>query len=57
MVAGTGRGLTLEGIKHMELGAFIDFCIEWNEMNDPEPEKKKETKRGAEQADWNALLG
>lgn len=40
----------------MELGMFIDFCIEWNEINAPE-EEKKENKRGANQADWNALLG
>ena len=40
----------------MELGAFIDFCIEWNEANEPE-KKKKEIKREARQLDWNALLG
>ena len=41
----------------MELGAFIDFCVEWNEANAPEPKKEKEIKREARQLDWNALLG
>lgn len=40
----------------MELGTFVDFCIEWNEMNDPNP-KPKEIKREAKQYDWNVLLG
>lgn len=48
--------MTLEGIKEMELGMFVDFCVEWNEANEPD-KKKKETKRNAKQYDWNVLLG
>lgn len=46
----------------MEIGAFVDYIIEWNEWNDPDEnkEKKKEqraTKRKATQADWDAFFG
>lgn len=42
----------------MELGMFVDFCVEWNEANDPEHEKKnKDIQRKATQYDWNILLG
>lgn len=51
----------------MELGAFVDYCIEWNEMNNPdddEPGSGKKTKkkttgtrRKATQADWDQLMG
>ena len=42
----------------MEMGAFVDFCIEWNEANDPDYEKKhKEVQREATQYDWNVLFG
>ena len=57
MVAGTGRGLDLAGIKEMELGAFVDFCITWNEANDPDRKPEKEVNRKATQFDWNVLLG
>lgn len=61
-MAGTGRGLSIEDIKSMEIGAFVDYIIEWNEWNDPDEkkEKKKEqraTKRKATQADWDAFFG
>lgn len=48
----------------MELGHIVDYCIEWNELNEPEDEKGKKNKnkasrnkRKATQADWDALLG
>ena len=57
-VAGTCRGLDLEGVKSMELGMFADFCVEWNKANGIDPEKKETVnKRNAKQEDWNALLG
>lgn len=61
-MAGTGRGLAVNDIKRMEIGEFVDFCIEWNEWNLPDDEgskdKKEEvTKRKATQADWNAFFG
>lgn len=63
IVAGTSRGLTVEDMRKMEIGEFVDFCIEWNEWNMPddkgEKNKKEETpvKRKATQADWDALFG
>ncbi len=47
--------MTLEGIKEMELGAFVDYCIDWNEAHDDK--KTKEVQRKATQYDWNVLLG
>lgn len=53
----------------MTTGRFVDYCIEWNEANEPPEEirkdgkkvkKKKETeskRRAANQSDWDALLG
>ena len=49
----------------MELGQLVDYCIEWNRVNEPEEDpsgKKKKTKtrkkkRKATQADWDAFLG
>lgn len=52
----------MEGVKNMELGQAVDFCIEWNKVHKDEIEDQngKETKHGtrkATQADWNAFLG
>lgn len=45
----------------MEIGAFVDYIIEWNEWNNPEDKDKKEkekvNKRRATQADWDAFFG
>lgn len=49
----------------MEIGEFVDFCIEWNEWNAPDDDKKgdkkkddeKVVKRKATQADWDAFFG
>ena len=55
------RGLDYSGIKQMELGHLVDFCIEWNKVNNPDENAKdtkpKKTKRKANQADWDAFLG
>ena len=50
------RKLGLEGLKEMELGTFVDFCIEWNKQNDPD-RKEKPTKRKATQSDIDAFWG
>lgn len=45
----------------MELGHVVDYCIEWNQLNEPEDpsdsKKKKTNKRKANQSDWDAFLG
>ena len=67
-VGGISRGLDLEGIKEMTIGQLVDFCIEWNEINNPTEEKdeaKGRTRkdkngkriRTATQADWDAFWG
>lgn len=38
----------------MELGSFVDFCIEWNKQNDPDY-KEPDTKRKATQNDIDAF--
>ena len=67
-IGATARGLSVEDIKDMELGQVVDYCIEWNKINevdeDPEASKKKQKThprkkkaRKARQADWDLLLG
>lgn len=53
------RGLSFEGIKEMTIGQIVDFCIEYNEINEPDDKKKKRRRnvRKATQADWDAFLG
>ena len=49
----------------MEIGQIVDYCIEWNRINEDDetdPKKKKKSKarkrvRKAKQADWDAFLG
>lgn len=50
----------------MTIGQLVDFCVEWNEINNPEQQKNSEkvTKkkdgsrvRTATQADWDAFWG
>lgn len=48
----------------MELGAIVDFCIEYNEMHkskdsgsENENNNAKPKVRKATQADWDALAG
>lgn len=51
----------MDALGHMELGQIVDYCIEYNEIHAPEKgegsKEKKETRRAATQADWDALLG
>lgn len=53
----------------MTTGRFVDYCIEWNEANEPPEDDRKDGKkvrknkdkevnrRAAGQSDWDALLG
>lgn len=57
-VAAIDRGLDFEGMKEMEIGQIVDYCIQWNEVHDQGDGKKKQTKkRKANQGDWDSLLG
>ena len=56
------RGLDFEGVKQMELGQIVDYCIEFNKANEKEYKdvKQQESKpkaRKATQADWDAFFG
>lgn len=59
MVAGTSRGLTLEGMQGMAIGQIIDYIITWNNMHNVEgkEETKKESVKKATQGDWDAFFG
>jgi len=51
----------------MTIGQLVDFCIEWNEINNPTEEKDEKGKarkdkngkrvRNATQTDWDAFWG
>lgn len=57
-IAAIDRGLDFEGMKEMEIGQIVDYCIQWNEIHDPDDTKKKrKNKRKANQADWDSFLG
>ena len=57
--------MTVDAIRHMELGQVVDYCVEWNNVHEEQEvdsstsNKKSEqgTKRKATQADWDALFG
>lgn len=64
MTAALDRGLDFAGVQQMELGAIVDFCIEYNEMHkskdsgsENENNNAKPKVRKATQADWDALAG
>lgn len=51
--------MTVSDIRRYELGRFVDYCIEYNEahgLTDDKPEKK-DKRRKATQADWDAFWG
>lgn len=65
-MAATSRGLTMTDIRRMTLGQVVDYCIEWQNLQEtPEAGKKqkqkqkqkKGRKRKATQADWDSFLG
>ena len=57
MVAALSRGMDLEGIRSLELGQLVDYCIEWNKAHGMDEKEDAPKKRKATQADWNSLLG
>ena len=62
LAAGISRGLRMQDTEYMTLGMWVDFIIEWNEMN-KEAEKmaidaktgKKVTNRKATQAEFDSF--
>ena len=56
MIAGSRRGLEWSAMQKMQLGAIVDYCIEYdnqqNRADNDEPAKRKAT-----QADINAFFG
>lgn len=62
LAAGISRGLRMQDTEYMTLGMWVDYIIEWNEMN-KEAEKmaidaktgKKITNRRAKQADFDSF--
>lgn len=60
MISAIDRGLAPSDVKLMDVGQILDYCILYNEMhglNGSDETEKKEKKRKATQADWDALLG
>lgn len=54
MIAGAlARGLTLNDLKELTLGQVVDFCITYNEMNEPKQEEESEKVRQATQSDFD----
>ena len=50
--------MDFESISKMELGQIVDYCIEWNKIQEStEEHKEKIRKRKATQADWDAFFG
>ena len=58
-IAAIDRGLTLEGVMKMDLGAILDYCKEWNEIHrgNDEEESGGVGIRDATQEDIDRFLG
>jgi len=41
----------------MEIGQIVDYCIEYNKVNEIGESKPKDTRRAATQADWDSFWG
>lgn len=54
LVGALDRGLSFSGVKEMDIGAIVDYCIEYNDMHDEK--KQKSRRRKATQADWDRLF-
>ena len=54
LVGARDRGLSLSGVKEIDIGAIVDYCIEYNDMQDEK--KQKSRRRKAAQADWDRLF-
>lgn len=58
MIAGSRRGLDWSAMQRMQLGAIVDYCVEYdNQQTKAEKEEKNPPKRKATQADINAFFG
>lgn len=51
ILAGLERGLDYAAIRNMQIGEIVDFCIEYNERQEPKPKTRK-----ASQADIDAFF-
>lgn len=49
----------MDDMRRMEIGQLVDYFKEWNAMHKigGEEKDKKQTRRKATQADWDAFLG
>lgn len=57
MIAGSRRGLEWSAMQKMQLGAIVDYCIEYdNQQRQADKEEKTPTKRKATQADIDAFF-
>lgn len=56
MIAGIERGLSYEAVQKMTIGQVVDFCIEYNNRNKPEEEKKSD-RRKATREDVRLFFG
>lgn len=54
LAAGIMRGLRMQDAEQMTLGMWVDYIIEWNNLNRPR-DKKDDVKRRARQADFDAF--
>ena len=54
LVAGLSRGLSMQDMEYMTLGAWIDYIIEWNNIH-RDPSNKEESDRMATQSDFDAF--
>lgn len=47
----------MSDMRRMDIGQIVDYCIEFNEAHETKDDKRKDTRRSATQADWNAFFG
>ena len=56
MVGATQRGLTISDLNKMEVGALVDYCIEYNEQFEQTKSDKPKVRK-AKQSDWDFFFG
>ena len=56
MIAGSRRGLEWSAMQKMQLGAIVDYCVEYDNQQAKE-DKKEPMRRKATQADIDAYFG
>lgn len=58
MIAGSRRGLEYSAMMRMQLGAIVDYCVEYdNQQTKAEKEEQDPPRRKATQADIDAFFG